>query len=295
MENLRLKLFNEREKRIHPHKDDKIITDWNGLMIAALSQAGQVFKNEKYLDAARDAANFIIKKMFIDNRLMHRYRDGDANITGNLDDYSFLIWGLLELYSSIFDIKYLKTAINLNKILIDHLWDNTNGGFYFTSDETIKVLIREKKTFDSATPSGNSVEILNLLRIARITENPELESMAIKMEETFSNNIKRSLAGHTHFINAINYKIGPAYEIVIVGKPQDKNTIKILNSIKEHYIPNMVLVFKDPDNAGDLDNISESMKFKTIINNQTTVYICSSGSCKRPTTDINEMLKILEQ
>lgn len=267
IENLRLKLFYEREKRIHPNKDDKIITDWNGLMIAALAKAGQIFKNEKYLDAAKDAADFIIKKMCNNNRLMHRYRNGDADIAGNLDDYSFLIWGLLELYSSIFDTEYLKIAIKLNKTLIDHFWDNDNGGFYFTSDDTKQVLIREKKTFDSATPSGNSVEILNLIRIARITEDPELESMAIKMEETFSENIKRSLTGHTQFINAVNYKIGPAYEIVIVGKPQDKNTIKILNSINEHYIPNMTLVFKDPDNPSDLDSISESMKFKTSINN----------------------------
>ena len=295
IEDIRLKLYNEREKRIHPHKDDKILTDWNGLMIASLAQAGQIFKNGEYLEAAKDAADFIIKKMCNNNRLMHRYRDGDADINGNLDDYSFLIWGLLELYSAIFDTKYLKTAMELNKTLIEHFWDNSNSGFYFTSDDTKKVLIREKKTFDSATPSGNSVEMLNLIRIARLTENPELESLAVRMEKTFSENIIRSLTGHTQFVNAFDYKIGPSYEMVIVGKPTDTDTIKMLNSLNEHYIPNMVLILKDPENPGDLDKISKSLKFKNNINGKTTAYICSSGSCKKPTNDVVEMLKLLGQ
>ncbi|WP_048190821.1 thioredoxin domain-containing protein [Methanobacterium sp. SMA-27] len=295
IENIRLKLYNEREKRIHPHKDDKILTDWNGLMITSLAKAGQVFKNSKYLEAAKDAADFIIKKMCTNSRLMHRYREGDADITGNLDDYSFLIWGLLELYSTIFDTKYLKTSIELNKTLLNHFWDNSNGGFYFTSDDAKQVLIREKKTFDSATPSGNSVELLNLIRIARLTEDYELESMPIKMETTFSKNILRSLTGHTQFINAVDYKIGPSYEVVIVGKPTDPETIQMLNSLNKHYLPNMVLILKDPDNPGELDEISESLKFKNSIDDKTTAYICSSGSCKKPTTDVVEMLKLLEQ
>ena len=158
-----------------------------------------------------------------------------------------------------------------------------------------KFLIREKKTFDSATPSGNSVELLNLIRIARLTEDYELESMAIKMETTFSKNILRSLTGHTQFINAVDYKIGPSYEVVIVGKPTDPETIQMLNSLNKHYLPNMVLILKDPDNPGELDEISESLKFKNSIDDKTTAYICSSGSCKKPTTDVVEMLKLLEQ
>ena len=295
LEDIRLKLYNEREKRIHPHKDDKILTDWNGLMIASLAKSGIVFKNDKYLEAAKDAADFIIKKMCTNRRLIHRYREGDADIKGNLDDYSFLIWGLLELYSAIFDTKYLKAAMELNQTLIKHFWDDANGGFYFTSDDAKKVLIREKKTFDSATPSGNSVELLNLIRIARLTDDPELESMAIKMEKTFSENIIRSVTGHTQFINAVDYKIGPSNEVVIVGKPTDPATIKMLNSLNEHYMPNMVLILKDPDNPGDLDKISESLKFKKSIDGKATAYICSSGSCKKPTTDIIEMLKLLGQ
>ena len=122
-------------------------------MIASLSLASQVFDNEKYLEASKNAADFILKKLLIDNKLMHRYRDGDAGIVGNLDDYSFMIWGLLELYTASFDIKYLNAAINLNKTLIRYFWDDKNNGFYFTASDSEKILIREKKIYDSATPS----------------------------------------------------------------------------------------------------------------------------------------------
>ena len=209
IESVRLKLFNEREKRVHPHKDDKILTDWNGLMIASLSKSSQVFKEKKYSDSAKEAADFILENLCSNGRLMHRYRDEEAGVTANLDDYSFFIWGLLELYTAVFDIKYLKAAIELNETLLEHFWDEVDGGFYFTADDAEEVLMREKKTYDSATPSGNSVEILNLIRIARITEDPEIEAKAVKMESTFSENIKRAPTAHTQFITAVDFKVGP--------------------------------------------------------------------------------------
>ena len=293
IETIRSKLYNSREKRIHPHKDDKILTDWNGLMIASLSKASQVFNDKKYSDFAKDAAEFILSELCVNDRLMHRYRDGEAGITGNLDDYSFMIWGLLELYSAIFDIKYLNAAINLNKTLMKHFWDEVDGGFYFTADDSEKVLMREKKTYDSATPSGNSVEILNLIRIARMTEDPELESKAVKMESIFSENIKRAPTGHTQFISAVDFKVGPSFEVIIVGNPESTDTLKMLNTLNKHYIPNMVVILKDPDNPV-VDQIAESLKFKESIDGMATAYICAAGSCKIPTTDVDKMLKLLD-
>ncbi len=293
IETVRFKLYNEREKRIHPHKDDKILTDWNGLMIASLSKAAQVFKDNKYSDASKDAADFMLDKMCINNRLMHRYGDGEAGITGNLDDYSFIIWGLLELYSAVFDIKYLKAAIKLNNTLLKHFWDDIDGGFYFTADDAEEVLMREKKTYDSATPSGNSVEILNLIRIARLTEDPKLELIAVKMESAFSKNIKRAPTGHTHFITAVDFKVGPSFEVVIVGEPGAPDTVKMLETVNEYYIPNKVMIFKDPDNPLDVNQISDSLKFKECVDGMATTYICAAGSCKIPTTDVDEMLRLL--
>ncbi len=293
IETIRVKLFNARKKRIHPHKDDKILTDWNGLMIASLSKASQVFNDNKYSDLAKDAANFILSKMVDNNRLMHRYRAGEAGITANLDDYSFIIWGLLELYTAIFDIKYLNAAIKLNKTLLEHFWDEVDGGFYFTAEDSEKVLMREKKTYDSATPSGNSVELLNLIRISRITEDSELESKAVKMEAIFSDNIKRAPTGHTQFINAIDYKVGPSFEMVIVGKPGSSDTVNMLNQLNKTFIPNKVVILKDPKNPV-IDKIAESLKFKESIDNKATAHVCAAGSCKMPTTDVNEMLRLLD-
>jgi uncharacterized protein len=293
IETIRKKLFNQREKRVHPHKDDKILTDWNGLMIASLSKASQVFNNKKYSDASKDAADFILAKMCSQNRLMHMYREGEAGIVGNLDDYAFLILGLLELYSTIFDVKYLNAAINLNNTLLKYFWDDLDYGFYFTADDAEKVLIREKKTYDSATPSGNSVELLNLIRIARLTEDPELETKALNMETAFSKDIKRALTGHTYFITAVDYKLGPSYEVLIVGKRGEKDTENMLKTINKHYIPNKVLIFKDSDNPRDTANIAESIKLKERIDGKATAHICSGGSCKMPTTDIHQILKLM--
>ncbi len=293
LETIRVKLYTEREKRVHPHKDDKILTDWNGLIIAALSRASVVFNVETYAVAAKNAANFILNKLLSDDRLMHRYREGDAGIMGNLDDYSFMIWGLMELYTATFDVIYLNAAIKLNNSLLKHFWDYEESGFYFTAADAEKVLMREKKIYDSATPSGNSVELLNLIKIARLTEDPELEAKAVDMETSFSDNVKRAPIGYTYFLTAVDFKVGPSYEIVIVGKTGAPDTLNMLKNLNKHYIPNQVLIFKDTDNHTDVEKIAESLKLKENINGMATAYVCAAGSCKIPTTDVGEMLKLL--
>ena len=293
IESARIKLYNSREKRIHPHKDDKILTDWNGLMIASLAKASQVFNNEVYSSAAMEAVSFIFENDYNNGCLLHRYRKGEANIKGNLDDYSFMIWGLLELYGAVFDIKYLNAAIELNQIIIEHFWDDENGGFYFTADDSEMVLMREKKTYDNATPSGNSIELMNLIKIARLTEDPLLEEMAVKTERSFSENVKRAPTAHTQFLAAVDYKLGPSFEVVVAGKSRTPDTDEMIRTINKHYIPNKVVIFKDTDKPIEVNKIATSLKYKGSINDRATAHICSSGSCKIPTNDISEMLKLL--
>lgn len=293
IESARIKLYNSREKRIHPHKDDKILTDWNGLMIASLAKASQVFNNEVYSSAAMEAVSFIFENDYNNGCLLHRYRKGEANIKGNLDDYSFMIWGLLELYGAVFDIKYLNAAIELNQIIIEHFWDDENGGFYFTADDSEMVLMREKKTYDNATPSGNSIELMNLIKIARLTEDPLLEEMAVKTERSFSENVKRAPTAHTQFLAAVDYKLGPSFEVVVAGKSRTPDTDEMIRTINKYYIPNKVVIFKDTDKPIEVNKIATSLKYKGSINDRATAHICSSGSCKIPTNDISEMLKLL--
>ncbi|MFH1624202.1 MAG: thioredoxin domain-containing protein, partial [Pseudomonadota bacterium] len=148
IEGARKKLFGERKKRVHPHKDDKILTDWNGMMIAALAKGAQVFGETTYEEAARRSAHFILDRMFDgQGRLYHRYRDGEAAIPAFLDDYAFLIWGLIELYEATFESVYLERALDFNALLLEHFWDRDSGGFYFVADDAPRILVRKKEMY----------------------------------------------------------------------------------------------------------------------------------------------------
>jgi hypothetical protein len=163
IENIRAKLLAGREEKTRPLKDDKILTDWNGLMIASLSKAAQAFEEAEYIRAAREAADFILEHLSPEEgKLWHCYREGKAGIEGFLNDYAFLIWGLLELYETSFDTSYLEQAFRLNRHLLSHFWDEREGGFYFTSASAESLFLRHKEIYDGAIPSGNSVAMLNL-------------------------------------------------------------------------------------------------------------------------------------
>jgi uncharacterized protein YyaL (SSP411 family) len=295
IEKIRKTLFNAREKRIHPHKDDKILTDWNGLMISAISKGAQVFSDEKYLKAAIHSADFIIDNLYENSRLLHRYRDGEAAIKANLDDYAFFIYGLLDLYEASFDLKYLEFAIELNNTLLNHFWDGENGGFYFTPDDGEEILVRKKESYDSAIPSGNSIQMLNLLKLSKITENEEFKHKAVEIEKAFSKDVIMAPMAYTQFIVAIDFKLGPSYEIVIAGTPDNEDTNMMLNSIRSHYIPNKTVVLRPPnDEASKILGLINSLEFKKQENYKATAYICSNNTCKAPTNNLNAMLKFLD-
>ncbi|MFX1595720.1 MAG: thioredoxin domain-containing protein, partial [Promethearchaeota archaeon] len=216
IERIRLKLFNEREKRIPPHKDDKILTDWNGLMIAALARGALVFNRKKYLKAAENAVKFILSNLRKSNKkFLHRYKDGSSEIQGYLTDYAFFIWGLIELYEANFDIFYLKTAIEIHQIQIEDFWDKKIGGFYFTSNDSEELLTRQKEIYDGAIPSGNSIAMLNLLRLSYITGDYDLEAKANTLNRVFSEKIRANPLAYTQFLIAIDFVIGQTFSLVI--------------------------------------------------------------------------------
>lgn len=296
IEKIRKKLFDEREKRIHPHKDDKILTDWNGLMIAAFAKGYQVFGNERYLKAATNASNFILDNVHQNNRLWHRFRENEAAIRGNLDDYAFMIYGLLELYEASFDLKYLELAISLNETLLDHFWDNKNGGFYFTPDDGEDILVRKKEIHDAAIPSGNSIQMLNLLKLSKITQNEGFKRKAVEIEKAFSQDVLRAPMAYTQLMVAVDFEIGPSYEVVMAGDPAKGDTKAMLNSVRSNFIPNKTLVLRPPDNkTSKLLEVIPSLEFKKSENGKVTAYICSEDTCKAPTTDLNSVLNLLNE
>jgi uncharacterized protein YyaL (SSP411 family) len=289
------KLHTHREARIHPHKDDKILTDWNGLMIAALAKGAQVFDEPQYAEAARSTVDFILKNMRAgDGRLLHRHRDGQAAILANVDDYAFMVWALLELYEATFEVSHLEAALALNKDLIAYFWDDTGGGFYFTPDDGETLLIRQKEIYDGAIPSGNSVAMLNLLRLARMTGNPDLEKKAAAIGAVFSATVREAPSGHTLLMAGVDFGIGPSYEVVIVGNPQAMDTKKMIQELRRPFIPNKVVVLRSADQSGPgIERLAEFTKHQSAIDNKATAYVCLNHNCKLPTTDTAKMLELL--
>ncbi len=287
LEFIRRKLFTFREVRIHPFKDDKILTDWNSLLIAALSIAGRAFNNTTYSNIAAVCADFILSKMRTPkNELLHMYRKGSASIEGKLDDYAFFIYGLIELYQSTFEPRYIEEALRLCDIAIDKFRDEENGGFFFTSGNDKTLVVRTKEIYDGAIPSGNSVMFNNLLRISRITSDHIYEEYAQKLLEAFSDNINRAPSGSTFLLGSFDFMFGNSYEIIIVNKERNKELEALLSELNKHYIPNKVIILKT-------DTMNLPFEY---LNNYSTdsdlplIYVCRNFHCELPTNDIKEAI-----
>jgi uncharacterized protein YyaL (SSP411 family) len=295
MESIRQKLFAYRDKRIHPHKDDKILTDWNGLMVAALAKGARVLEEPRYAVAAKNAVDFILRNMLApDGRLLHRYRDGEAAIPAHLDDYAFLIHGILELYETTYDVELLKKALRLNEYLLEHFRDDNNGGFYFTADNSEELIARQKEIYDGAIPSGNSIAMLNLLRLGRITANPDLEEKATGIGRAFFENVRQSPSAYTQLMIAVDFAVGPSYEVVITGDPHAEDTRKMLQAVGRTFIPDKVVVFLHAGpGSSEIKGIAPFTEHRSMIDNKATAYVCVNHSCKLPTTDIDIMLSLL--
>jgi uncharacterized protein YyaL (SSP411 family) len=295
IENARKILFEERKKRIHPQKDDKILTDLNGLMIAALAKAGGTFSEKKYLESAESAMEFILREMAdSDHHLMHRFKGDEAVISGFLDDYAFLVWGLLELYKSTFKTKYLEHAIEFTNYINQHFWDEEGLGYFLTSNDAEELLIRQKSSYDGAIPSGNSVAMMNLLKLGRITGNSQWDDMANKIQRAFSKGISSQPTAHTMFLSGLNFGLGPTYEVVIVGDLDSEDTKKMLSIINGSFNPNMVVVHKPKyDEAEDIASLAPYTSSLELIGGKTTAYVCQNFTCNLPTNDPYEVAKQL--
>jgi uncharacterized protein YyaL (SSP411 family) len=278
-------LFKAREKRVHPAKDGKILVDWNGLMIAALARASSVFSEPRYLQAAVKAAGFILEKMKHENgTLYRRYAKGERAIEGFLDDYAFLVWGLMEIYEAGFEEAYLQAAVELTKTMILRFWDDKDGGFYFTAKGAENVVPRRKQVYDGAVPSGNSVALLNLLRLALLTGDHKYREFASQMIKVFSEDLKSAPAAHTFMLLGVDFAFGPAYNVILVGDPQENSMQSMLSAFKTVYLPNMVVSLRQPGKAG--------LGYEKI-EDKATAYVCRDQTCMPPTNKTEKMLELL--
>jgi uncharacterized protein YyaL (SSP411 family) len=288
------KLFKHREKRVHPLKDDKILTDWNGLMISALAKAyGVISDDGKYLEAPMRAADFVLEHMTTpEGKLLHRYREGEAGIEATANDYAFFIMGLIDLYEASFDPKYLKAALELNEDFIEDFWDKNDGGFFLTPSSGKELLVRPKEVYDGAIPSANSVAMLNLLRLERLTGKAHLGEMAAKIASSFSQAVSRFPAGYTQLMIAVDFALGPSYEVVLAGNPDSEPARQMAMAIRKAFTPNTVRLFKI---FGD-DEICSIAPYTAQLEaprEGCTAYVCRNFACELPIADTQRLLEVL--
>ena len=291
---IRRKLSLIRGQRVHPYKDDKVLTDWNGLMIAALARGAQVLDDPAYAVAAAGAADFVLETMRdVDGCLLHRYRDGEAAIAATLDDYAFLIWGLLELYEATFEAGYVSAALELCADMRARFWDEEHGGFFQTAVESEPLLARRKAIYDGAIPSGNSVALAVLLRLGRITGNAELDEAAAALGRAFAGLVRAVPPAYTHLLQGIDFALGPVHEVVIVGESEAEDTHAMLQALRRPFLPNKVVLLRPPGNSPEITRIAPFTRFQRSIKGTATAYVCRNYACARPTTDVAEMLELL--
>ncbi len=297
---IRKELLAERNQRTRPHRDDKILTDWNGLMISALARAGSALENRDYIRAASGAAQFIIDNMEDgQGRLLHRYREGEAGIPGFIDDYAFMIEGLIQLYQSTFDLKYLEKALEYYRIALRHHRDNRAGGFFTTPDYQGDAIIRKKQIYDGAIPSGNSTMMTNLIKLSHLTGMAGPEEEASALGRAFYEKVRLAPSAYTALMAGVSLAAGPSYQVVITGEREREDTAELLSAIRKNYIPNMVAIFK-PDSSAEeknylaaLESLAQFTGELTSRDGRATAYVCRNFACNLPTTDPAEMLKQL--
>ncbi len=284
----RKKLFDYREKRIHPYKDDKILTSWNGLMLAAMAFCGKTLGEEKYIISAEKCAEFILKKLVrTDGRLLARFRDGEAAILAYLEDYAYLVWGLLELYEATYKPIYLEKALEFNKGMLELFKDNTESGLFQYGHDSEKLITRPKECYDGAIPSGNSVAVLNLLRIARITGQPEFEKEAKSIIEYFSPDIEAVPIGHSYMLCGYLYATTDVASEVVISGSDCNHLQKTYNSI---YHPFAVSISQI---TPELIKIAPYASEYGENNKEAAAYVCRNFTCMPPITDASKLQEVL--
>ena len=287
-------LFKYRKNRVHPQKDDKILTDWNGLMISAIARAARIFNNKQYGQYAINAMNFIDKNLIQDNeKLLKRYRNSVAGLDGVLDDYAYIIWALIELYQYSYNPKYLEDAILLSDYQIKHFWDNKSGGFFFTSDIAEELLVRSKEIYDGAIPSGNSVSTNNFIRLARILHRSDYEDIADELLSSFGRKINRYGPAYAQNLIAIDFINGPSYEVVVIGQP-NKETNNLLNELNLFKHDRKVVIYMNDDNREKMIKLVPFLQnFPKHKDTDPWIYVCKNFTCELPTQDLGKVKELL--
>jgi uncharacterized protein YyaL (SSP411 family) len=290
-------LFEARKTRIRPHLDDKILTAWNGLMISAFAQAGAVLEEPRYAEAARRAAEFVISRMYRSDSgvLLRRYRDGDAAIPGFLDDYAAFIQALLDLYEAQFDLRHLQLAVRLSEKQSELFEDRRQGAFFSTPDGDASLVMRVKEDYDGAEPSGNSIAILNLLRLAQFTNRDDFRESAERALAAFAPRLAAAPVTLPRMLSACEFRTAEPRQIILVGEKGGADTEALLRTIHSRFLPgSIVLLVDSPEARGALLTGIPSIESMQKIEGRASAYFCRDYTCQLPVCEPEKLAELLQ-
>ena len=281
-------LLDVREQRVHPMRDDKVLASWNGLMLRSFAEAAAALGRADYLEAAVKNAGFLVGTMKSQGRLLRTYRDGQAKLLGYLEDYSFVVDGLLALYEATFDIRWLDEAITLADSMIELFWDEGIGGFYDTGSDHETLVVRPRDVFDNAQPCGGSVASDALLKLAVFTGNSDYNSKATVPLRSLHQAMSQSPGGTGHWLNALDFYVSPPKEIAVIGPRNDPATQALLDTVFSRFLPNKVVMGTEtPRSAGGIEGTSDFplLEDRIMVGGLPSAYVCENYTCQLPVTD----------
>jgi uncharacterized protein YyaL (SSP411 family) len=287
----RARLLAERETRVPPGKDTKVLASWNGLMIAALAEASRVLKEERYLDAAARAAEFILSKMRgEDGRLLHTYKDGRARLNAYLDDYANLIDGLTRLFEVSGEVRWLDAALSLCRVMIDEFADPKDGGFFYTGATHEALIARQKDAYDNATPSGNAMAATALLRLGALTGRDDLSEAGRATLRAVQLIMEKAPAAAGQSLIALDFEAGPRREFAVIGGDDPSEFRAAIEAIYARFLPHKVVAPRpsgqEPTGVvAGLPLLSD----RAAVGGRTTTYICESYACQAPVVGTPEL------
>jgi uncharacterized protein YyaL (SSP411 family) len=296
LEESRAKLFELRARRPRPMRDEKILCDWNGLAIAALAHAARAFDAPEYAIAAKSAAEFVLAKLVDEKgRLLKRRAEGESAHAAVLDDYAFLVWGLIELYETEFDARWLAEAVRLEGAMTARFWDEEKGGFFFTANDAETLIARTKEFQDGAIPSGNSIAALDLLRLGHLTGKTAYLDRAARTMKAAAGTVAKSPSDFAETMIGVDFAVGPASEIVIAGDPSAADTQAMQRVVRSRFLPNTVVLLRPPGDDPPIARIAEFTRLQTSVGGKTTAYFCRDFACQAPVTDPSALVRSIEK
>ena len=290
-------LLAERARRVRPHLDDKVLTAWNGLMISAFALAGAVLDEPRYAEAARRAAGFIAGRMFSSESgiLLRRYRQGEAAIPGFLDDYALFTQGLLDLYEAQFDLEHLALAVRLTEKQRELFEDQAGGGFYNSGADETSLVMRLKEDYDGAEPSGNSVALMNLLRLAQNTNRAAFRASAEKTLAAFAPRLSVMPVALPQMLAACEFFLSEPRQIILVGEKEAADTQALLRTFYSRFVPNRILLLIDsPDTRRIFASGLPAIQPMEKLNGRASAYVCRHFTCQLPVAETEKFAELIQ-